>query len=359
MARTHIRRKKKDLIPRGRLDGRLRGTKYAGSRVGPADDRFEREADVTANRVVSGAPLDPVFDSRLDPDAPTSVYRSESMGGARSGERLPHQELSFFKARMGFDFSHVRIKADAGADTVARSINAKAYTRGAEIGFQKGEYQPGTMKGRSLLAHELTHVIQQGGGSSASATGAAAPETHSAGDTQSRAPAGEISAKGPGGAVQRAPQGLGTDEQFRIPGLEKPAEPEKPKKREINRELKCERKFLVKSVIGNVWMGILNERGHIVGSQSRVGIKQIIQLGFRAPLKSHLNMGLVLEKGASVSLFGIESQSTSKLIGPSAEAAEDVFVYTCEGRVKRPSLLERLKKPKPEIQAPAAGITIG
>ena len=63
----------------------------------------------------------------------------------------------------GYDFSNVRIHADRKAATSAQSVNALAYTVGNDIVFSEGHYAPNTLQGRRLLAHELTHVIQQSG----------------------------------------------------------------------------------------------------------------------------------------------------------------------------------------------------
>jgi hypothetical protein len=64
-----------------------------------------------------------------------------------------------------FDFSKVRIHADARAAESARSVSAKAYTVGDDIVFAEGQYAPGTSAGDRLLGHELTHVVQQSGSS--------------------------------------------------------------------------------------------------------------------------------------------------------------------------------------------------
>jgi len=62
---------------------------------------------------------------------------------------------------LGADFGGVRVHTDAGADGLNRSLSAKAFTTGQDIYFRQGEYNPGSSSGRSLLAHELTHVVQQ------------------------------------------------------------------------------------------------------------------------------------------------------------------------------------------------------
>lgn len=62
---------------------------------------------------------------------------------------------------MGGDFSGVRVHINGAADELSRSIQAKAFTTGHDVFFRKGEYAPGTRAGKELLAHELTHVVQQ------------------------------------------------------------------------------------------------------------------------------------------------------------------------------------------------------
>lgn len=80
------------------------------------------------------------------------------------GEPLPDSAREFFEPRFGNDFSDVRIHANSNADSLNRSISARAFTTGNDIFFRSGEYNPDNSSGRELLAHELTHVIQQTGG---------------------------------------------------------------------------------------------------------------------------------------------------------------------------------------------------
>ncbi len=82
------------------------------------------------------------------------------------GEALPSSVSDDLGSRMGTDFGHVRVHADGEADTIARSVQAKAFTLGSDIYFSKGTYAPGTSGGQSLLAHELTHVKQHAEGRS-------------------------------------------------------------------------------------------------------------------------------------------------------------------------------------------------
>lgn len=79
------------------------------------------------------------------------------------GEPLNPNARAFFEPRFGHDFTNVRIHADARASDAAQAISAKAFTVGQNMVFRAGQYAPETNSGRSLLAHELTHVVQQSG----------------------------------------------------------------------------------------------------------------------------------------------------------------------------------------------------
>lgn len=77
------------------------------------------------------------------------------------GEPLPPVVREFFSSRMAADFSSVRIHRDAEAAQSASALHAQAYTVGNDIVFNRDKYAPGTNEGRSLLSHELVHVLQQ------------------------------------------------------------------------------------------------------------------------------------------------------------------------------------------------------
>jgi hypothetical protein len=68
------------------------------------------------------------------------------------------------EARLGADFGDVRVHDDAAAATSAKAVNAHAYTVGSNVVFQRDTYDPATDAGRTTLAHELTHVLQQRSG---------------------------------------------------------------------------------------------------------------------------------------------------------------------------------------------------
>jgi hypothetical protein len=78
------------------------------------------------------------------------------------GQPLPDSARAFFEPRFGYDFSHVRLHTGPLASDSARAVNALAFTVGPDIVFGAGQYAPETTGGQHLLAHELTHVVQQG-----------------------------------------------------------------------------------------------------------------------------------------------------------------------------------------------------
>ncbi|HEU4387410.1 MAG TPA: DUF4157 domain-containing protein, partial [Blastocatellia bacterium] len=107
---------------------------------------------------------DKLIQAREDPGAPGSGafdlvgYVDDLPGG---GEPLPPAVRSVFEPRFGCDLSHVRIHTDAGAAESARAIGAMAYSAGSNIVFGHGQFQPRSHDGQRLIAHELTHAIQQ------------------------------------------------------------------------------------------------------------------------------------------------------------------------------------------------------
>jgi Domain of unknown function (DUF4157) len=88
-------------------------------------------------------------------------FERSLQGAIGRGGDFPASERSFMESRFERDFSCVRVHHDTHADGLARGINARAFTIGNDVFFAKSEYRPGTLEGRRLLAHELTHVVQQ------------------------------------------------------------------------------------------------------------------------------------------------------------------------------------------------------
>jgi hypothetical protein len=79
------------------------------------------------------------------------------------GQAMDHRTRAHMERTFGADFSGVRIHADTRADGLSQSLSARAFTTGRDVFFRQGEYNPGSLSGRELLAHELTHVVQQNG----------------------------------------------------------------------------------------------------------------------------------------------------------------------------------------------------
>ena len=84
-----------------------------------------------------------------------------TVSGIGAGRPLDPGLRAFFEPRFGVDFSAVRVHREAGAAASARSLGARAYTWGRHVVLGQGEYRPESPSGKHLLAHELTHVVQQ------------------------------------------------------------------------------------------------------------------------------------------------------------------------------------------------------
>jgi hypothetical protein len=183
-------------------------------KIGAVDDPAEREADRVADQVMRmpardfvgegppparpGTAISPVRLTgiqRMCPACEHEAQRKENGGAGReggsaapetearvaalgSGAPLPASERTFFEPRFGRSLANVRVHSGGAADEAARAVNARAFTLGDDITFAAGELRPGTLDGRRLIAHELTHTLQQG---------AASP-----GDTTQRSPALDI-----------------------------------------------------------------------------------------------------------------------------------------------------------------------
>jgi hypothetical protein len=128
------------------------------------EEKILRQVDKQEDEDLSHGPQsgEPTVDYKLIPPGKHAVSGIEGGGG----QSLPPPVRGFFEARFGHDFSQVRLHADNHAAKRARGLNARAYTVGNDIYFGSGQYTPGTYSGDQLLAHELTHTIQQGGGTS-------------------------------------------------------------------------------------------------------------------------------------------------------------------------------------------------
>lgn len=97
----------------------------------------------------------------LEEQEPSLVKEVVGSGG---GAPLDNDTRGFMESRLGADFSDVRVHTDATASESARSVQAHAYTVGSDVVFQSGKYAPENDSGKRMLAHELTHVVQQRSG---------------------------------------------------------------------------------------------------------------------------------------------------------------------------------------------------
>ena len=142
-------------------------------------DSYEREADRMADFVMrrqyTGIPTEmPSAASVVHPTISRSVSGSEGVavdtateGGINAsrggGQPMPEALRSQMESGFGADFSGVRLHTDSRAADLSRSIQAKAFAYGNDIYFNRGQYSPDTAAGQHLIAHELTHVVQQSG----------------------------------------------------------------------------------------------------------------------------------------------------------------------------------------------------
>ncbi|GAB4183802.1 MAG: hypothetical protein Fur006_20910 [Coleofasciculaceae cyanobacterium] len=150
--------------------------------IGAVGDKYEQEADRVAHQVVSQihAPGNQTvqreeMSDKDDEESDLMVQRQSDGGGMAA---TPELEASIQQARgsgqplsenirkpmeqaFGADFSRVKVHADAQSEQMNRSIQAKAFTTGQDIFFRQGVYSPGSRGGQELIAHELTHVVQQ------------------------------------------------------------------------------------------------------------------------------------------------------------------------------------------------------
>ncbi|MFN4871144.1 MAG: LirA/MavJ family T4SS effector, partial [Pseudanabaena sp.] len=155
--------------------------------IGEPDDKYEKEADANAERVVQqiNSPLQEqsfqrqeLMEEEDELQMKSLIQRRENIGGGvastdlessiqserGSGQSLDPNLQEKMGQAMGADFSGVRVHTDAQSDQLNKSIQAKAFTTGQDVFFRQGAYVPSSRNGQELIAHELTHVVQQNGG---------------------------------------------------------------------------------------------------------------------------------------------------------------------------------------------------
>ncbi len=165
---------------------RLPGILQAKLRIGAVNDPLEHEADRVADQVMrmpapdlalSSAPQQVSRKCEECEEEEEKLQMKEAGPEAAAGHapasvhevlRSPGQPLDaatrgFMEPRFGQDFSGVRVHTGTSAEQSARDVNANAYTVGHDVVFDAGRFAPGALEGRRLIAHELTHVVQQSG----------------------------------------------------------------------------------------------------------------------------------------------------------------------------------------------------
>ena len=139
-------------------------------RIGAPGTALENAADQMAHRVTSAAPGPAASQESNLARASAGATAAADLAPpivhdvlAAGGRPLDAAARGFMESRFGRDFSAVRVHTDARAAESARAVGAIAYTVGRDLVFRSGAYRPDTLPGRQLLAHELTHVVQQQG----------------------------------------------------------------------------------------------------------------------------------------------------------------------------------------------------
>jgi hypothetical protein len=155
--------------------------------IGEPNDKYEKEADDTASKVVQqiNSPTQdkPVQKQEsmeedeelqmkslvqrrgnLDGGEASTDLESSIQSARGSGQSLDSNLQSKMGRAMGADFSGVKVHTDSQSDQLNKSIQAKAFTTGQDVFFRQGAYDPSSKGGQELIAHELTHVVQQNAG---------------------------------------------------------------------------------------------------------------------------------------------------------------------------------------------------
>ena len=95
----------------------------------------------------------------------TPEFEGQLKQAKRGGQPLDSTLQTKMGEAMGADFSSVKVHTDSQSHGLSQSIQAKAFTTGQDVFFNKGQYKPSSPQGQELIAHELTHVVQQKGAS--------------------------------------------------------------------------------------------------------------------------------------------------------------------------------------------------
>ena len=130
-------------------------------KVSTPGDAHERAADRVAGEMTRQPELQCGCGGLCAPCAGKKLLPSGGDPPGSRGRPLDDAARTFFEPRFGYDLRSIRVHTDAESAASARALGATAFTVGSDIAFDCGRYAPETSDGRALLAHELTHVIQQ------------------------------------------------------------------------------------------------------------------------------------------------------------------------------------------------------
>ena len=124
----------------------------------------EKEEEEKLHRKPISEGITPFIQTKSNGESTASDSLTSSIQNSRGGGvSLDSTTQSFMESRFGADFSSVKIHTGGEAIQMNKELNAQAFTVGSDVYFNEGKYQPASSEGKQLLAHELTHVIQQGG----------------------------------------------------------------------------------------------------------------------------------------------------------------------------------------------------
>jgi len=128
-------------------------------------DADEMEADAVANQIVEGGKISRSISNNSNGGGIVAPKRLENLLAQKQsgGHEMPDGLRRMMENGFDRDFSQVRLHTDSESADMSSSINAKAFTHGNDIYFNRGQYSPETQQGQHLIAHELTHVAQNNG----------------------------------------------------------------------------------------------------------------------------------------------------------------------------------------------------
>jgi Domain of unknown function (DUF4157) len=143
-----------------RLDNRP-GAHMLQAAVGGRTDVLDPASILGLQRAVGNSGVGAVLDEVRPDEDRSPVHDVVNSGG---GSPLAPDVRNEMQGRLGHDFGDVRVHNDSAAHESAQSVNAHAYTVGSNVVFQRDKYDPSSAEGKTMLAHELTHVVQQRNG---------------------------------------------------------------------------------------------------------------------------------------------------------------------------------------------------